>query len=214
MLSSEKQPISPLESVKLKIKEAIDRAKGNPIAESRLIEIESLNNKMVDNFIERGYHDREDIIQEDLIEAEILKSTALADNLVEYEEMLSQIASEYNLSEEWGKNLLAHENSHANISQSVDEDWVGYGAVFIKDDQGSLSSIQPLHLSKPKINWGPKEVVSKKIEVLNAPAVYENDLSEGDESDIELNKQRLEKIRLKEEAENNRMTELRGKLGI
>ena len=203
-----------LEKIKIKIKEAIETAKNNPIAESRLVEIEALNNKMLDNFIERGYHDTQDIVQEDLIEAEILKSTALADNLVEYQEMLSQIASEFGLSKEWVQDLLAHENSHANVSESVGEDWVGYGAVFIKDDAGVLTNIQPLHLSKPKITWGPRETIAKKIEVLDAPRVYENELSEGDVSDIELNQQRLEKIRLQEEATKKRIDEIRGELGI
>ncbi len=208
------QPISVLETIKIKIKEAIEKAKNNSIAESRLIEVESLNNKMEDNFIKKGYHDTEDIIQEDLILAEILKSTSLADNIIEFKEMLKQIASEFGLSEEWAKDLLAHENAHANVSESLNEDWIGYGAVFIKDEQGALSNIQPIHFSRPKMNWGPKESILKKIEVLSAPRLYGNELSEGDESDLKMNNERLEKIRLNEEKDKIHIAELRGRLGI
>jgi hypothetical protein len=213
-LENPDKSISSLEIVKTKIRESIEKAKNNPIAESRLSEIESINNKTVDNFIERGYHDPEDIIQEDLIEVEILKSTALAENLIEYEEMLHQISSEFGLSKQWAEDLLVHENAHANISEFVNEDWIGYGAVFIKDEEGFLSNIQPLHLSKPKITWGPKEMITKKIEVLDAPRVYENQLSEGDVLDIELNQKRLEKIKLQEENEKKRMTQIREELGM
>jgi hypothetical protein len=202
------------EDIRDKVLECIEKAKTNPISESRLIEIESLNNKLLNNFIERGYHTSDDIILEDLIEVEILKSTALASNLIEFKEMLEQIRLRFGLSKEWATDLLIHENSHANVSESVDEEWVGYGAIFIKDENGELSNIQPLHISKPKIIWGPKETIVKKIQVLEAPTVYGNKLSEGDMSDIELNKHRLDKLMQKESEDEKKRDEIRSKLGL
>ena len=145
--------------------------------------------------INHRYDDAEVCAVEDMIEFEILHSTALADTIGEFRETLEQIRIEFGLTQEWVDDLVAHENAHANVARDTGHEWVGYGAVFIKDDNGQLSAVQPVHFTKPDLSWGPMELITKSIEVTEAPAVYGNKLSEGDVANLEQDKARLEKIR-------------------
>lgn len=184
-----------LESMKARVAENIKKAKERPILESRLVKLEIILNAHRDKFIETGQRSAEAVAEEDMIEFEILHSTALADTIGEFRETLEQIRVEFGLTQEWVDDLVAHENAHANVARDTGHEWVGYGAVFIKDDNGQLSAVQPVHFTKPDLSWGPMELITKSIEVTEAPAVYGNKLSEGDVANLEQDKARLEKIR-------------------
>lgn len=182
------------EKMRSDIAERIRNAKDNALSEERLAEFEDKLRSYQDLFIKNGQRNPEDIAEEDQIEAEILRSSAVADTLNEFREVLEQIKANYFLGEEWVNNLVEHENAHANVAQATGHEWVGYGAVFIKDANGQLSNIQPVHFTKPNLSWGPREVITKNIEVTEAPALYGNSLSEGDEKSVEEDQERLKRI--------------------
>lgn len=74
-MSSIDQPstIDPIEEMKREIREKIERAKNNPIAESRLAELEEELEKYKKEFVERGSRDPNDTAKEDKIEREIME---------------------------------------------------------------------------------------------------------------------------------------------
>ena len=187
------------EKTKEKVTQSLEQAKRNPIFESRITELESQLNTLKDTFIKQGSRSAEMLAEENAIEAEIMQSSALADNIPEYREMLSQIASSYGLSQEWADDLLAHENAHANVAEVTEHEWVGYAAIFIKDENNNLTSIQPVHFTKPQLSWGPKELLEKSIEVTKAPEEYGNRLSEGDDASLTEDTERLKALQAQEE---------------
>ncbi|MDO8482593.1 MAG: hypothetical protein Q7S86_02120 [bacterium] len=211
-----------LEKIRKEIFQRIDVARNNPIARTRLVEIEKQLGRFIDTFLKNGQRDDAQIISENEIDREILQSCAVADNIVEFKEMLRQLAERYESAigknnEEaikWAEDMLAHENAHANVAQATGHEWVGYAALFIKDEDGNLSSFQPLHFTKPKLEWGPRELITKSIEVIEAPEKYGNKLSEGDVESLAQDKQRLESIRVREEMDQRRISEIRKDLGI
>jgi len=181
-----------LEKMRAEISTRIEQARNNPIAEARLVELEAELSKLTDDFIRIGSRDAGQISSEDAVENEILKSSAVADNIVEFKEMLGQLGATYGdaikggneSAEKWAEDLLAHENAHANVAQETGHEWVGYGAVFIKDEAGRISSIQPLHFTKPKLEWGPREVIEKNIGVTQAPEKYGINFRRGTSSSL------------------------------
>lgn len=203
-----------LEKMRHNIAGRIEAASSNPIAETRLAELEDQLEKFTDKLIDIGHRDDEQIASESAIEIEILRSSAVADNIVEFTEMLEQLSAKYGAQHKWKEKFLAHENAHASVAQAMGHQWVGYATVFIKDEGGNLSSIQPLHFTKPKPEWGPKELISKNIEVTKAPEKYGDRLSPSDEQGLVRDMERLERIKLREEADSKRIAELRRELGI
>ncbi len=199
----------PLEDMRARIANTIETARSNPISEERLKELEDRLEHLKKAFVERGSREEKETIEEDKIEKEILHSSALADNLVEFKEMLKQISEKYSEPPEWVTDLLAHENAHANIAEITAHEWVGYATVFIKDETGQLSGIQPLHFLKPELSWEPKEAIQKSIEVLEAPEKYGNKLSPSDEENITKERELLEKIRLRQQSDLKRIAEIR-----
>ncbi|MES2088329.1 MAG: hypothetical protein V4467_05075 [Patescibacteria group bacterium] len=200
------------EGIKSIMAERIEAAKKNPIFESRLAILEDQLGKFKDEFVRTDRRSIEQIAQEDLILGEILKSSALADNIIEFREMLTQIATTYGKPQEWITDLLAHENAHANVAAETGHEWVGYASVFIKNEAGNLSSIQPLHFTKPSLTWGAKESLEKEIDVLEAPDKYGNRASSFDRDDILKNRERLELIHAREQRDKDRMDEIRREL--
>jgi hypothetical protein len=204
--------ISQFEQIKLKVSEKIENAINNPIYESRLIELEEKLKNTRDRFIKTGKRNAEDNAQDDEVESELMKSSAVVETLPEFKEMLNQLSVRFGNQYNWINDYLAHENSHANIAESTGHDLVGYATVFIKDDQGNLSNIQPLHFNKPDLNWSPEEMLRKSIEVTNAPEVYGDKLSEGDMESLQNDKKSLAEIRERED--KLRISEIRNDLGL
>lgn len=204
--------INQFDQTKLKVSEIIENAINNPIYESRLIELEEKLKTTRDRFIKTGKRTPEDNAQDDEVESEIMKSSAVVETLPEFEEMLKQLSVKFGNEYNWINNYLAHENSHANVAESTGHNLVGYATVFIKDDQGNLSNIQPLHFNKPDLNWGPEEMLRKSIEVTNAPEEYGDRLSEGDIESLQNDKKSLAEI--KEREDKIRIREIRNDLGL
>lgn len=200
---------NPIEKMRAKVAERLKQARNNPISESRLMELEQKLDLGKDEFIETQHRSPDRVKEENMIEKEILRSSALADNLTEYTEMLQQIRTAYGLTQEWANDLLAHENAHANVAQETGHEWVGYAAVFIKDSDGNLISIQPLHFTKPNLSWGPEEMIAKNIEVTKAPEVYVNKLSEGDELSLVEERRRLERIKMRKAPDEAKIEKLK-----
>lgn len=203
-----------LEKVKEEIIKKIETAIGNPISDERLEEIERELARFNSIFIEKGFRDEEQDKAEKQLEEEILKSSALAENIVEFEIMLNYLSERFGTQHDWIDNYLAHENAHANVAEATGHESLGYATVFIKDNSGELVSIQPVHITKPQPEWGPKEVFSKNIEVLEAPEKYGDKLSDGDRADIELSRQKLRKIEERENKDKEKLEEVRKELGI
>lgn len=180
--------------MKEKVASLLEHASQHAIAGSRLEQLEEELGQIKEKFITNGYRTPEDNARDDEIEAELLQSSAVVKTLPEFDEMLSQIAEKYGLSKEWAVDLKAHENAHANVSEITGHESLGYAAVFIKDEQGNLSNVQPLFFGKPNLEWGPQEAIEKDIQVLDAPRAYGNAPSEYDVADIAKNEERLRKI--------------------
>lgn len=203
-----------LERVREEIIKRVETAIGNPISDERLGEIERELSKFNSVFIEKGFRDEEQNKAEKQLEEEILRSSALAENLFEFETMLNYLSERFGTQHGWIDNYLAHENAHANVAEATGHESLGYATVFIKDNSGELVSIQPVHITKPQPEWGPKEVFSKNIEVLEAPEKYGDKLSDGDKADIVLSKQRLKEIEEREKKDKEKLEGVRKELGI
>lgn len=205
-------PINPLEEMKSKVAEKLEKAINNPMFESRLIELEEKLKHVRDKFIKTGQREDIDNKQDDAIEAELLKSSAVVETLSEFQEMLNQLSVKFGKEYNWIDNYLAHENSHANIAELTGHDLIGYAVVFIKDAEGNLSNIQPLHFNKPNLSWSPEEMLMRGIEVTNAPETYGDILSEGDIESLKNDNESLLKIR--KEKDKLRINQIRNSLGL
>lgn len=201
-----------VEAVSARIEQALDAAEKNPIAESRLGELEQKISKHKKDFVERGSRSVEDEAQEEEILAEILRSSALAGNIVEYKMMLESIARRHNLPESWSTHMLAHENAHASVAIGTGHEFVGYAAVHMKDETGSLSSIQPLVFNKPDPMWGPVESLTKGIEVTKAPEAFENEMSDGDTASVAEDEEHLARAQQLEAQRQQRLSHIREEL--
>lgn len=167
------------QELKESVRQKISKAMSNPILGSHLRDLSDESGRI------GGRSDKEAWDREDQIQNEILESSVVADNLVEFREVLNQIAEMCGKDEEFVTDLLAHENSHGNVAEATGHDWVGYIAVFVKDEAGKLVSIQPAHFLKSNRGWGKIETILKRIMVTDAPRIYDNALSQGDEEDLE-----------------------------
>ena len=192
----------------------LDHAHDNAILESRLNELEQELEILEDKFIHDGTRSEADVQRELEIEKEILRSAAVSNSLGEYKDMLSAVAYDCGLPKEWVEETLNHENSHANVSEHLGHEWVGNAVIYIKDSLGNTSNIQPVHISKSKTSWGPKEVLLKRIEVTSAPERSGSSLSVSDMNRIETDKAKLRKIQEREEADQIALTEVQKRLGI
>ena len=199
-----------LEKIKEDIVRKIEAAIENPISEVRLGEIEEKIKSITEFFIENGFNNNEQKATEKALEEEILKSSTTVDNIAEFEIMLEILSDKFGSQHGWVENYLAHENAHGNVAEATGHDWVGYSTVFIKDNNNELTGIQPLNFTKSKPEWGPKEMLTKKIQVTEAPEKYGDKLSDGDKSELDWERQKLEKI----EEDEKRLIELRKELGI
>lgn len=199
-----------LEEIKEEVIKKIEQASSNPISEDRLEEIENELKLSTDKFIETSKRSKKQLESERKLEEEIFTASAIVNNLVEFRIMLDYLSEKFGLEHGWVEKYLAHENAHVNIAEVTEHEFVGYATVFIKDNTGELIAIQPLNFTRPQLEWGPEEMIKKNIETAEAPEKYSDKLSDGDESDLVLARQRLEKI----EKDKNRLAELRKELGI
>lgn len=166
------------ERLRFSIKEKIDTAKANAILESRLEQLES------DMYKYGSRQDDEAYKQEDLIEQEILKSSAVANDLTEFREVLRQKREEYGQTNEWAENMLAHENAHANVAEQTGHPWVGYTTLFIKDENNRIVGIQPAYFTKSNRSWSKVETLIKRMAVTDGPRIYDSAPSEYDDADL------------------------------
>jgi hypothetical protein len=200
------------EAVSARMEQALDVAEKNPIAESRLGELEQEISRHKKDFVERGTRSAEDEAREEEILEEILQSSAVADTIVEYKLMLESIARRHNLPDGWSTHMLAHENAHANVAISTGHEFVGYAAIHMKDESGALSSIQPLVFHKPDPVWGPVESLKKGIEVTKAPEAFENEMSDDDIASVAEDEEHLARAQQLETQRQLRLSEIRGEL--
>ncbi len=196
------------EQLKKRILESIENAEKNPILIDRMIEIEKQLNILSEKAIERGCPLAEEMLEEDTLLAETIKSSAMSYNIVEFKELLNQLSTKFNLPKEWAEDLLAHENAHANVAIRQGAIWKGYGVIFMKDDSGQLVNLQPLNFIRSNPEWGPKETLNNSIESTEAPLKYGNALSEGDIEDIKKQKERLSRVIQKEQEEKERLDKI------
>jgi len=183
--------ISFQEKMKQEIAQKIEIAMTHPLSEERM---ESLDNELrtiKSRFVKEKVKDELTKKRENEIEKEILQSSVYVKTIVEFREVLMQLGDRFGHAHNWIGKFLAHENAHANVSEQTGHDEGGYAVIFIKDDTGSLSHIQPLYISRPSASWGPQEMLLKEIEVLRAPEVYGDKLSESDKQDIESSEELL-----------------------
>jgi len=201
-----------IEAVSVRIEKALDAAEKNPIAESRLGELEEEISRHKKDFVEQGARSAEDEAREEEILAEILRSSAVAESIVEYKLMLESIARRHNLPDGWATHMLAHENAHANVAISTGHEFVGYAAIHMKDESGALSSIQPLVFHKPDPTWGPVESLTKGIEVTKAPEAFENEMSDGDTASVAEDEEHLARAQQLEVQRQQRLSQIREEL--
>ena len=215
------------EQIKLEITKKVEAAKNNPLDINRYQELEKQIVDLKDKFFKSGSKSQEDLEIDEKIKQEILSHGAIVQTLPEYGEMLNQVASQYNLGKEWRDDLLAHENAHANVSQELGYDQIGYGLFFISEDEENLDprniapkkknliSIQPAHIHEDPTHWPPIEVIENGIKTLEAPETYGNEMSEADIAERdELIKRRGEVSKLTEEKRQRDLSEIRKSLGL
>lgn len=106
------------------------------------------------------------------------KSTIEAENLYEYKLILEAIG----LSEDEIKDLLAHENAHANKAESLGAKHLSY-KITIMIDKNNNYLYQPFsHIYIPE-EWSDEKVKDTWVKIIKAPEEYGNKMSS---SDIEM----------------------------
>ncbi len=186
------------------VKKKIEEAKNNPISETRLAQLEE------EILVLGKRKDEEAFKREDEIEKELFASCAITDNVIEFKEFLKQIAEICGQSDEWVTYMLAHENAHSNVAEITGHENIQYIALFVKDEQGQIISIQPACYSKVDKNWGTVEVLLKRMAVTDAPRQYGNKPSNFDDQDMVEDKKTLA-VREKTHAEE--VDKIRKELG-
>ncbi len=187
------------------VRQKLNKAAGNPISESRLKDLNDEATRL------GGRSDKEAWDREEQIQNEILESSVVSDNLIEFREVLRQVAEMCGQDEEFVTDLLAHENAHGNVAEATGHDWVGYVAVFIKDEIGRLVSVQPAHFLKSNRKWGKIETILKRIMVTDAPRIYDNALSPGDEEDLKRDRAAIFEM---ERFDKEKITRIKKELGM
>ena len=167
-----------------RVAEKIKLALENAMTESRFSEIHEI---FARDMTEGGMHPEE----KKVFEAEMLRSTVVADTLLEYKEVLLQAESLLSEEEGWAMRELAHENSHANVGQSLGFEWGGYALLFVKDEEGHLLGVNPHCILRPQKEWTDDEYHTKSIEMLDAPRIFGETLSSGDIDQIEIHKKAM-----------------------
>jgi hypothetical protein len=165
-----------LETLKQEIRQRLEKALDNPILRSRLNELL----KELDKMRKKDYKSP---LTDQQIMDELLASSARADNLIEFQEMLRQLASHFNRPKEWIEDTLAHENAHAAAALENGFEWMGYALLYIKNEVGEVV-VQPFFIQRASKDWSQKELHFKNLQVLNAPKLYGHTLSSFDEKDI------------------------------
>lgn len=118
---------------------------------------------------------------EEKIDKLLDKATIAAENLHEYKLILETIG----LSEEEIKDLLAHENAHANKAESLGAKHLSY-KISIMVDRDNHYLYQPFsHLHIPE-EWSEEKVKDAWIKIAKAPEEYGNKMSS---SDIEMSQE-------------------------
>jgi hypothetical protein len=131
------------------------------------IQLISLNKKDKDN--------------EEKIDKLLDKSTIEAENLHEYKLILETIG----LSEDEIKDLLAHENAHANKAESLGAKHLSY-KITIMIDKNNNYLYQPFsHIYIPE-EWSDEKVKDTWVKIAKAPEEYGNKMSS---SDIEMSQE-------------------------
>jgi hypothetical protein len=218
---------SDFEKIKVDIAKKLETAERNPLDVNRYQELEKQIADQKDKFFKEGIRSPEDLELDDKIKQEILSHGAIVKTVPEYGEMLDQVASQYSLGKEWRDDLLAHENAHANVSQQLGYDEIGYGLFFISEEEENsdprniapkkknLISIQPAHIHEDPAHWPPIEVIENGIRTLEAPEKYGNEMSEADIAERdELIKRKEEVQALAETKRQQDLAEVRKSLGI
>lgn len=169
----------------------------NPISEEEFNEISEVFRKVKKSFIKRGYYSKTNLAKEESAFTQLKAVGAMAYNLAEFKALLEELLSiNHNISFGEVDSWLAHENAHMNIAESTGHKVIGYGLIFLKTFS-FFEVVQPFCLYKSDISWGPKENLEKDSLVADAPRVYGDKLSEGDEKVIVENQELLGKINAK-----------------
>lgn len=227
MQQSPKKEENTFEQTKVDIGKKIETAKNNPLDVNRYQELERQIVDQKNKFYKDGVKTPQDLELDEKIKQEILSHGAVVKTLPEYGEMLTQVSSQYNLGKEWRDDLLAHENAHANVSEELGYDHIGYGLFFISEEEENfdprniepkkkhLISIQPAHIHEDLERWSPIEVIENGIKTLEAPETYGNKMSEADIAERdELLKRKEEAFAIAEEKRQRDLSEVRKSLGL
>lgn len=186
-----------LEAIKVEVSGIILEAAKNPISEKRFIELEDQYHVLKDQLLD-GADLAEFIRQAEILEAELLCSTALVGTMVEFREMLEQIDAIARFAPGEMEALIAHEEAHADDANEAGYEWIGYGLIFRKDASGEMH-MQAACFIKPNAEWGLEDMLLKDIKLSEAPMYKGQELSVGDIIKAQKDKQRLAKFRGEDE---------------
>lgn len=217
---------SSFEQIKVEIGRKIEKARNNPLDVNRYQELEKQMVDQKDRFYKDEDKSSQDLELDEKIKQEILSHGAIVETLPEYREMLNQISKQNNLGEGWRDDLLAHENAHANVSQELKYDPIGYGLFFISEeieneDPRNIAQkqkrifIQPAHIHTDPAHYSPIELIENGIKILEAPKDYGNEMSDADiDERDELLKRKQEFLAQAEEKRQRDLSEVRKNLGL
>ncbi len=173
----------------------IKEARANPISETRLAELDRQAAAIYSNFINRGHKTQEERSIDESIYEELKRSSVMAYNLAELKIMLGEMES----TKRDAIHIMEHENAHANVAERTGHKFLGYGVLFIRTNAGYVYAPNIVTWYEEDPSWTLLHVIEKDLEVLRAPEVYGNRLSEGDKRLAALNRERYKKIKAKRE---------------
>lgn len=112
------------------------------------------------------------------IQDAIMNSSITVQTLAEYRMVLENMTNPAEAEE-----ILAHENAHANIAQSLGADFIGYSLLICKDgDEFVFRGGAPYRLPK---EWSAEKKKAAHIRIYNAPEEYGEELSPTDEKVVD-----------------------------
>jgi len=96
--------------------------------------------------------------------------------IVEYLEDFKILLRILGQSEDYVRNLVAHENAHANKAEELEGVFKGYRLVFFREENGTIG-FQPFADAEPVDTWDNSKKKEVMKEILLAPLVYGDKLS-------------------------------------
>ncbi|MEI6490499.1 MAG: hypothetical protein WCO16_01910 [bacterium] len=166
------KPVS-LEALEAEIRKKVEEVKARAISLKDARKTIKAIDKLL--YAEDGDHDEELLALHDIL----MDSTVTVQTLIEFKMVMQNMTDDPEQVEE----MIAHENSHANVAESLGAKFIGYALLICKDkDDFVFRGVAPYELPP---EWAARKRKAAHLKIIGAPEKYGEELSDTDIGKIE-----------------------------